>query len=128
MTEKKIINGKVLKVIDEFKVAINKGARDGVYSGQIFLIYHLSADDMIDEDTGENLGKIEYVIGKGEVVHLQEKIATIKSIEKCGSTKKTIRKNNDVFGLTTQETVIEPEEELLIFENCKEGYLVRSMT
>lgn len=128
MSEKKTIEGKVLKVIDDFKVAINKGSRDGVYVGQIFLIYYLSIDDMIDEDTGENLGKIEYVIGKGKVVHLQEKIATIKSIEKSSSSKKTITKNNNVFGLTTQETVIEPEEKLLSFENCEKGYLVRAIT
>lgn len=127
MSENKIIEGKVLQVIDEYSVAINKGERDGVYSGQIFLIYHLSTNDMIDEDTGENLGKIEYVIGKGKVTHLQEKIATIKSIETSTSSRKTVRKSNNVFGIPTQETITEPDEVLLAFNDCKIGYLAKSM-
>lgn len=128
MEEKQIIEGKVLDVIDNFKVAINKGERDGVYTGQKFLIYYLSEHDMIDEDTGENLGKIEYVIGKGKVVHLQDKIATIQSFEKNTLGKKTIKKSNNIFAITTEETIIEPEDEFVSFESCKKGFLVRSIS
>ena len=127
MAEKEIIEGKVLQIVDDYNVVINKGYRDNVYIGQTFLIYHLSTNDMIDEDTGENLGKIEFVVGKGKVVHLQEKMATIESIEKSITSRKTIKKNR-AFGMPLEETIIEPEETLLAFNGCKVGFLARSIT
>lgn len=127
MTKDNIVEGKVLKVIDDYKVVINKGKRDGVCINQRFLIYYLSKEDMIDEDTGENLGKIEYVIGKGRVVHIQDTMATLESIETVITSKKTIRKLNNVFGMANEETIIEPNEQLVSFENCKKGYLVKSI-
>ncbi len=127
MTKNNIVEGKVLKVIDDYKVVINKGKRDGVSINQRFLIYYLSKEDMIDEDTGENLGKIEYVIGKGRVVHIQDTMATLESTETVTTSKKTIRKLNNVFGMANEETIIEPDEQLVSFENCKKGYLVKSI-
>lgn len=127
MSKDNLIEGKVLEIINTYKVVINKGKRDGVSMNQKFLIYHLSKDDMIDEDTGENLGKIEYVVGKGRVIHLQDTMATIETIETTTTSRKTIKKTNNVFGLSNEETIIEPEEELIGFENCKKGFLVKSI-
>lgn len=129
MTKDNIIEGKVLQVIDNYKVVINKGERDGVKNNQRFLIYYLGKEDIIDEDTGENLGKIEYVIGKGKVIHLQDTMATIESTEIITTltSKKTIKKINNVFGLPNEETIIEPEEQLVSFSNCKKGYLAKSI-
>lgn len=127
MTKDSLIEGKVLQIVDDYKVVINKGKRDGVRINQRFLIYYLSKEDMIDEDTGENLGKIEYVIGKGRVIHLQDTMATIESTETTTTSKKTIKKINNVFGLANEETIIEPEEQLVSFENCKKGYLAKSI-
>ena len=78
---------------------------------------------------GENLGKIEYVIGKGKVIHLQDTMATIESTEIITTltSKKTIKKINNVFGLPNEETIIEPEEQLVSFSNCKKGYLAKSI-
>ena len=36
-------------------------------------------------------------------------------------------KINNVFGLENEETIIEPEEQLVSFENCKKGYLAKSI-
>ena len=127
MTKDKLIEGKVLQVIDDYKVVINKGKRDGVSLYQKFLIYYLSDEDMIDEDTGENLGKIEYVIGKGRVIHLQDTMATVESVEVTTTSKKTIKKLNNVFGLANEETIIEPKEQLVGFNNCQKGFLIRSI-
>ena len=43
MTKDKLIEGKVLQVIDDYKVVINKGKRDGVSLYQKFLIFYYNS-------------------------------------------------------------------------------------
>ena len=35
-----------------------------------------------DPDTGKDLGQLEFVRGRGEVVHIQDQLSTIRSIER----------------------------------------------
>ena len=121
------IEGKVLNVINDYKIVINKGKRDGVYLSQKFLVYYLSKDDIVDEDTGENLGKIEFVIGKAKVVHIQDTMATLESCEYVTVTKRTIKKSNGYLIVGNEETIVEPEEKQMKLECCKKGHLVRSL-
>ena len=72
--------GKVIKIIDEFTVVINKGIEDSVKEGDVCLIYSIG-DELFDPDTNESLGLLEIVKGQGKVIHVQEKLATIQSIE-----------------------------------------------
>jgi hypothetical protein len=69
---------KVVAVIDDDRVAINRGTENGVKLGQRYLVYELGKE-VTDPDTGASLGKLEVVRGTGKVVHLQEKMATLKS-------------------------------------------------
>ncbi len=69
---------KVVVVIDDDRVAINRGMENGVKLGQRYLVYELGKE-VTDPDTGASLGKLEVVRGTGKVVHLQEKMATLKS-------------------------------------------------
>jgi hypothetical protein len=78
---------KVVHVIDpdmayaRIEVVINRGAADGVKSGDRLLVF--GERPMIsDPDTGKELGQLELVRGRGEVVHVQEHLATIRSIER----------------------------------------------
>ena len=80
----------VAKVVDDYTIVINMGRINGVSEGQRFLIYNLG-EEIKDPGTGENLGKLEIIKGTGKVVHLQDKIATIKSDMKT-SPKRIIRK------------------------------------
>lgn len=70
----------VAKVIDEFRVVINKGSDDGLKQGDKYLVYGLG-EDIIDPVTYESLGQLEIVRGRAKVVHLQARIATLESIE-----------------------------------------------
>jgi hypothetical protein len=72
--------GKVIKIVDEFTVVINKGIEDSVKQGDICLIYSLG-EELFDPDTNESLGLLEIVKGQGKVIHVQDKIATVQSIE-----------------------------------------------
>lgn len=72
--------GKVVKIIDDYNLAINIGESDDVEIGQIYLVYAVG-EELFDPDTKESLGKIEIVKGKGRVTHVQDKLATLESIE-----------------------------------------------
>ena len=78
---------KVASIIDDKRVVVNKGANDGIHLNQMFLIYKLG-DEIIDPDTKEILGKLEIVLGRGIVTHVQDKMATLTSnIVKQGQTR-----------------------------------------
>lgn len=72
--------GKVVSALDKFTVVINKGAEQGVKTGDKFLVVGLGSE-IIDPDTGEDLGKLEIVRGKVSVTHIQEKMSTARSCE-----------------------------------------------
>jgi hypothetical protein len=69
----------VVDVIDDSTLAINRGRRDGIERGQIFLIYELSDKLIIDPTDGRVLGYLEIAKGTGEVINVQENMSTIKS-------------------------------------------------
>jgi hypothetical protein len=78
---------KVVHVVDPdstyapVEVVINHGARHGIKLGDKFLVFGFGPH-IVDPDTGEDLGEIELVRGRGEVVHVQEHLATIRTIER----------------------------------------------
>ncbi|WP_192035321.1 hypothetical protein [Halomonas sp. YLGW01] len=113
----------VAKIVDEFTLVINRGRADGVSKGDLFLVYYTEDDDIIDPDTGESLGNLEVVRGVGKVVHLQEKMSTIKSTRKAARGK-TIRKlaPKGLLGMAMagdfkEEIIEEPEQGLLEFDD-----------
>jgi len=70
----------VAHVIDEYQVVINRGSDQGVKVGDTYLIYAIGPD-LIDPETNESLGPLEVVRGRAAVKHVQEKIATLETIE-----------------------------------------------
>jgi hypothetical protein len=78
---------KVVHVVDPdaayapVEVVINRGVRDGVKLGDRFLVFG-EGPHITDPDTGKDLGQLELVRGRGEVVHVQEHLATIRTIER----------------------------------------------
>lgn len=110
----------VVKVIDEYKVVINRGSNDNIKVGQRFLIYRLE-EEIFDPVSNESLGFLEIVKGTGRVIHVQEKIATIES-DKFDREKKIVKKRNHpgllLGGVEVEE--ITPRE-LLPFEDPEIG-------
>lgn len=68
----------VVKIIDDYKLIINKGRNQGVKDGQRYLIYEIG-EEIIDPNTNKSLGKLEIIKGTGKVVHTQNNMATISS-------------------------------------------------
>ena len=73
-------DGLVAKVIDSQKVVLNKGAQDGISEGDRFVVFSLG-EEVHDPKTGESLGMLEEVKGKGKVVHVQDCVCTIETYE-----------------------------------------------
>ncbi len=128
------ITGKVVDVIDETHIVINKGADDGVTESQRFLVYRFG-EEMTDPDTNESLGRLELVCGEGRPDHIQERITTLISCRtKTKKNRKVItRKSPSSFTSIfmppdATETIEEtPERVTLPFEDVERGYLFKQI-
>lgn len=110
-------NIKVVHVDNKLRVVINIGSEDGVKLHQDYIIYRIGKE-ITDPDTGESLGFLEEVIGRGTITHVQEKMSTLESSEfKPGATK-VVRKGNQsildaaygLFPANTEEVTSLPDE------------------
>jgi len=72
------------------EAVINQGSNAGIKVGDIFLVFGQGAV-VSDPATGEPLGALEVVRGRGKVVHVQERMATVRSIER-NSAGQTLRR------------------------------------
>jgi hypothetical protein len=66
---------------EPLEVVVNRGSEDGVKLGDRFLVFGIGPH-ITDPETGDDLGALEIVRGRGEVVHVQDKIATVRSTER----------------------------------------------
>lgn len=100
--------GKVVKVIDSSRVALNIGSRDGIKLGYRFILYELT-EEIVDPETHEELGRLELVKGTGVIVNVQEKVSLLES-DVMGKSSRVIRKPYLGLGITsTQEEIIDPK-------------------
>lgn len=92
------ITAKVAKVIDEYKLIINKGSIDGIQINQRIKIYG-SEQQVKDPDTGVFLGYSGKPKGVGIIVSVEDKIATLISDQysKSGSYFLGEIKKDDIF-------------------------------
>ena len=70
----------VAEVLGPRKVVLNKGRLDGISTGNKFIVLGLGGE-IHDPKTGESLGILEEIKGKGEVTHVQDHICTIETYE-----------------------------------------------
>ena len=76
--------GKIVKILDEYRVVINKGSRDGVAANTSFVIFSVSAEEINDPETGENLGQLELVKGYVNAIHIQDRVTICTSVKMKG--------------------------------------------
>ena len=120
------IHGKVIDVLDDTKIVINKGAKDGVIPGNRFLIYR-EGRELTDPDTGENLGRLELVCGEGEPSHIQDRMTTLTSAKTKTRTAKTVVQNGFIWGNLPVREEYHPEESVVPFENVEAGCLFKQI-
>lgn len=70
----------VAEYLDGRRVVLNKGGQDGISQGDKFIVFSLGGE-IHDPKTGESLGVLEKIKGKGEVIHVQDHMCTIETYE-----------------------------------------------
>ncbi len=118
---------KVVHVVDSnylpFQLVINRSRRHGVKLGDRLLVFGVGPE-VTDPDTYEGPGRIKLVRGRGEVIHLQESLATLRSIEKTRLRrgKRITRQYGSIGGPTVEEDI--PREQMP-FEGVSVGDVAR---
>lgn len=112
--------GKVVQVLGASyaptEVVVNLGFEDGIDDKAEFLVY-AKGDEIKDPDTGEPLGAVEIVRGRGQPKHIQARLTTIYQV------RKTKRKIAETFFSQPQE--IEDEKIIPFARETTVGDLVR---
>ena len=122
-----IITGKVLKIIDDYKIVIDKGSADGVTMENRFLVYRLG-DELFDPNTEESLGILEIVCGEGKPDHIQERLTTLYTSKQQTRRTKTIVKRGGLSAFYGDvEEIHDPESYAVPFENVDTDCLVRQI-
>ncbi|WP_428740307.1 hypothetical protein [Tenacibaculum sp.] len=75
---KKLENIKIVKIVDQYQIVINKGSNDGITDYMNFLVYE-EGEEIIDPETKESLGVLEIAKGKLRVKHVQKSLTTLES-------------------------------------------------
>lgn len=78
--KQEVENIRVVRVLDQYKVVINKGREDGITDYMTFLIYK-NGDKIIDPLTKKDLGILEITKGKAVPIHIQDHMTTLESDE-----------------------------------------------
>ena len=71
---------------DSWFAVLSVGEADGIRLGQAFVIFALG-EELVNPVTKEPLGHFELVRGTGEVMHVQERMCTVRST----NTRKEVR-------------------------------------
>lgn len=132
MTTQKV--GKVVAVNRDHhppptEIVVNLGSADGISMRDTFLVYVIG-NEIKDPDTGESLGQLEIVRGRGKAKHIQTSMTTVTALTRR---KHVIRREPGRSGglvsslgypvLPTE--IVEETEEEIPFEDVAEGDLVR---
>lgn len=80
------IEGKVVKILNEYSIAINLGWKDGLADGMNIVVFATGSEELKDPNTGESLGCLELVKARLKVSHVQERcsICTAEAVKKAG--------------------------------------------
>lgn len=80
------VEGKVVKILNEYNIVINLGWRDGLACGMNVVVFATGSEEVKDSNTGESLGYLELVKTHLKVAHVQERcsICTAESVKKAG--------------------------------------------
>jgi len=118
--ENKVFPAQIVKIINNTRLAINRGSENGIRANQKVLVYCLSDEEIKDPETGESLGYLEIYKGTGKVIHIQDKMSIIESDRHRTKTTK-----GSVYSFLDREEKVYDDSDLLDFEDPKIGDMVK---
>jgi hypothetical protein len=74
------LTGKVLKILDSYRVVVDIGYNKGITKDMKFIIYELG-EEIHDPDTNEIIDRLEIIKHHIKVIQIQEKFSVMKSDE-----------------------------------------------
>jgi hypothetical protein len=81
MVERKRLQGKVAKLLNERELAISIGESDGVRIGMKFKVLSDAPVEIPDPETGESLGMVDREKVRVEAIEVQEKFTVCRTYE-----------------------------------------------
>lgn len=78
-TKGRLIRGKVARKITGRELAINRGSDSGVEVGMLVQVLDTRAEDIIDPDTGENLGSIRRIKKSLNITKVTDKLSLARA-------------------------------------------------
>lgn len=69
---------KIAKIIDEYRVVVNAGSNDFIKDGDFLEVYQ-PGQEVIDPDTGESLGALDFIKAKLRVVDVFPKMCVCEN-------------------------------------------------
>lgn len=115
---------KVSGVVSESVIVINAGKNKGIKDGNRFIIYR-NGNNIVDPDTGEDLGVLEIVVGNGIVKHVQDKICTVHGYKRVLKKHRTAPFWSAVEVALQRGTTEEIEEVEVPFHRAQVGDLAK---
>lgn len=73
-----VLKGKIIKILDDKRVIVNLGHKDGVKKDMKFFIFS-EGEEIIDPETKKTLGKRDIVKHRIKVRHIQETFSIMES-------------------------------------------------
>jgi hypothetical protein len=73
-----MLKGKIIKILDDRRVIVNLGFKDGVKKDMKFIIYD-EGEEIIDPESKTSLGKREIVKHRIKSIHIQENFSIMVS-------------------------------------------------
>ncbi len=115
----------VVRVIDNHKVIINRGAKHGIQKEQRFLVYHLDTNPIKDPETGQDLGLLEIVRGTGVATHVQENLTTVSSDRKGPNERREVVRRGIMYSFGSERETITIPGEIEPFDDVVNGDKVK---
>ena len=70
-----MVEGRIVKIIDEKTIVANVGTQDGVTAGAEFVVVQV-LDAVVDPESGAELGELEAIKARVIAIHAQPKLTT----------------------------------------------------
>lgn len=103
-----MIKGRIIKILNQYKVVVDIGADSGIRKDMDFIIYS-EGETIRDPDSDEVLGKLENIKARVKVIHIQERFSTLESSETETRRLSTPQAWLDFWsGFSKEETVRKP--------------------
>jgi len=98
---------KIVKIINEYRVVINAGSNELIRDGQYLEVFVKGAP-IVDPDTGDNLGTLDYVKAKLRVINVFPMMSVCENRE------------TETYGLLSGLAALQKEEVLPLNVDSKE--------